>query len=737
MRPGLLFGGLLAAILAALAATQLLVQTPPVRTAPQTGEFDAARAKQRLAVILGNQRPHPADTAANDAVRARLVGQIRSIGLTPIVRDQFACNEIHKRRGVTCARVRNILVALGPASGKALLLNTHYDSSTVGPGAGDAGAGVATLLEVASILRTERLERPVIFLFNEGEELGLVGARAFLADPLSGMVDSLVNLEARGVTGPVTMFETSLPTGPPVRAFARAVERPYANSLATDFYRQLPNYTDVNTFENRGWLTLNFAMVGNETRYHSAGDSLAALDLATLQHMGDQALAVSRELAGSTPGGGGMMLFTDLAGHQMVMVPHWIAFVLLTLLIAGFGWLAFRRAVLWRGPAIVFAGLVAAGGLAWLVMWGLGEIRAGAFWRAYPIATQLTVYACGLLAAALAMALLGRRLSAERLRTGFWLGFVLLGAVILVVAPGGLIYFLFPPLIALAGMTAARWLPWAGRAAAIAAALLLWLTVGQVLAFLGELMNNGPFFLFAPLAMLIAMPWLVEAKPLLDRIGWAAAAGITALLVLVAAAVTLAVPAYSADRQQRFTIQHATDTASGRSYWLVLNDGAPLPEQLGGIGVWHRDELPYIERKGWLAPAPATEGLRPPRILLLDESQTEEGRTVTYRIEPNGAESVTLIADEDSDIVSAGTVGFIRPFAADASGKYGLSCFGRSCAGATLEFTTRTSDRLEMTLVGSRRQLPHDAATLLSDRPRYARPQYAPDSTLTISRVRI
>ena len=63
----------------------------------------------------------------------------------------------------------------------------------------------------ARFSRTSPLKRPVILLFNEGEELGLVGARAFLADPLSRNVDSLINLEARGVRGPVNMFETSRP----------------------------------------------------------------------------------------------------------------------------------------------------------------------------------------------------------------------------------------------------------------------------------------------------------------------------------------------------------------------------------------------------------------------------------------------------------------------------------------------------------------------------------------------
>ncbi|MGN6847851.1 MAG: M20/M25/M40 family metallo-hydrolase, partial [Sphingomicrobium sp.] len=270
-RPAILLALVLVALLGAMAATPLLEQAPALRTQNGAGQFDAARAKERLAYILGDQAPHPADTPASDLVRARLVAQLQEMGLNPIVRDQFACNELFKVRGVSCARVRNVIAMLGPPGGKALLLNAHYDSVPVGPGASDDGMGVATLLEVGTILKDQPLKRPVILLFNEGEELGLVGARAFLADPLSRNVDSLINLEARGVRGPVNMFETSRPNAAPIRIFDTAVEHPVANSLSTDVYRLMPNYTDVNSFAERGWLTLNFAPIGNETRYHSPG----------------------------------------------------------------------------------------------------------------------------------------------------------------------------------------------------------------------------------------------------------------------------------------------------------------------------------------------------------------------------------------------------------------------------------------------------------------------------------
>jgi hypothetical protein len=735
MRPVLLLCALLLTLLGALAATPLLVQPPDVRTASQPGQFDAVRAKARLAMVLGNQQPHPADSFGDDAVRARLIGQITAMGLHPIVRDQFACNEIYKQRGVSCARVRNIVVALGPASGKALLLNAHYDSTPVGPGAGDDGVGVATLLEVAAILKNERLKRPLILLFNEGEELGLIGARAFMADPLSGRVDSLVNLEARGTTGPVTMFETSLPNGPPARAFASAVDRPFANSLTTDFYRQLPNYTDVNSFSERGWLTLNFAMIGNETRYHSPGDDIAALDPRSLQHMGDQTLAVARELATGAPSGGGTLLFADIAGRQMVMLPQAVGFGLLGLLVVGFAALTFSRGGLWRGLALVLASMVVAAALAWLGLFVMGLARSGSFWRAYPIWTQLAVYASGLVGAAAVLGVIGRRLTVRQLRSSFWLAFLLLGVAMLFVAPGGVIYFLLPPLVAIAGMVAQRWLRWAERAGAIAAAALLWLTLGEVLALLGVLMNNGPFFVLAPLALLIAIPWLIECKPLLDRNGPQRCILLSAAVMLAGWAAVAAAPAYSADRQQRFVIQHATDTSTGRAYWSVINDRAPLGQDYGNVAGWRRDELPHIEGKRWIAPTAAIADLVAPQLERVASSAEGDLRTVTFRIKSNGAENVTLIGARDAQIVWAGSGIFVRPIAPDTKGDYYLACFGRSCNGATMQFTTRNAESMVFTLVGFRRGFPATARPLLDQRPRFARPQYSPDATLTISRV--
>jgi acetylornithine deacetylase/succinyl-diaminopimelate desuccinylase-like protein len=154
-----------------------LVEPPPVSASLP---FDTTRAFARLERILGDQRPHPVDTEANDAVRERLLAEITALGHEPEVRDDFACRSSLKWGSSACARVRNVIFRMGPPGGNAILVASHYDSVPAGPGASDDGAGVAASLEIAALLKTRVLQRPVIFLITEGEELALLGAASFV-----------------------------------------------------------------------------------------------------------------------------------------------------------------------------------------------------------------------------------------------------------------------------------------------------------------------------------------------------------------------------------------------------------------------------------------------------------------------------------------------------------------------------------------------------------------------------
>jgi hypothetical protein len=737
-RATLIVCGVIVLVLAALAAKSALVSVPAVRTANGAGEFDAARAKARLGRILGDQRPHPADSPADDMVRARLVAELQAMGLKPIVRDQFACNGFERARAVACARVRNVIAILGPPTGKALLLSAHYDSVPVGPGASDDGIGVATLLEVASILKDRPLGRPVMLLFNEGEELGLIGARAFLSDPLSRNVDSLLNFEARGVNGPATMFETSTPNGAAIAVFAKAVRRPLASSMSTDVARLIPNGTDVMTYKERGWLTLNFAIVGNETRYHSPGDDLAGLDPRSLQHMGEQALAVASELSAGSPEPRGDRIFFDVLGRWFVQMPLPVGAVLLAGLLIAFAAIAWNRRAIMREPALLLGAIVVAVAAAWLAVIVVQMLFAGTWWRAHPEITFVAIYATALFAALAMLRTLGATARPEKLRPAFWLLFLLLGGAIALIAPGAIIYFLFPPALVLAGLVLRRWWPAAEIAGALAGLLVLYVTWGEMLAQLEQIFSPGPLWIVAPLASIMIVAVLMEAQPALQAARRSAVLAFAALLTLLGWGAAAAAPAYSHDHQQRFTIEHVTEFPSARSSWSILNDGASLPAAYSNLGPWKFGELPFSERKRWIAAAPRVAGVLPPSLEPIEVLRHGNARTIRVRLHSNGFERIALIAPEDARIEAAGIAGFVRPISGpDSAGKFAISCTGRSCDGVEIRLEQASAKPIDFTVIGSRNGLPPSAAPLLRARPANARPQYTPDETLAVVHAKV
>ncbi|WP_426267456.1 M20/M25/M40 family metallo-hydrolase [Sphingomonas sp. LHG3443-2] len=753
MRRLLLLGLIVVGLLLGMAATRWLSLPPPLRGENAAGEFNAVRAKARWARVLGDQAPHPADSPASDRVRERLVGELRALGLQPVTTDRFACNKLKSSSGVSCARVRNVRVTIGPdGAAPHLLVNSHYDSTPVGPGASDAGMGVASMLEALALLKDRPLRRPVTFLFNEGEELGLIGARAFLdADPLSRNVDTLINLEARGTTGPVNMFETSVPNAAAVALYAQAVRNPVGNSLAVSAYRLIPNSTDVSTFlEDRDWLTLNFAPIGNETRYHSPGDDLAAMDPATLQHMGDQLLKVANGVAGQNGVDlrkrDGDRLFMNIGTRWLFtfgLVTPLFAGVLLGVAILSDGVRRRRQGKLGNflrvASAVPFllVALLVPVAAAWAGLAVVGAFREGQFWRANPLATELAIYA-GVIALGLALLALGKRWSVAELRRAWWLLFVAIGIAFSVAAPGAMVYFLLPPGIFLVGTFAGarRW-PAVETVAALLAALTLFVTMGGALGLIQDLVNAGPLWILAPFGGLLLMPWLIEATPLLADLRWSRAAGVALAFAGLAWIPAALAPAYSADRQQQWTLQYVVGAGPDQPFWSVVNDCKALPQAWKSLGQWRLGTLPLGTRQRWISPARPVAGLVPARALPVEAVARPGGRRVQLRLQANGADNIVLLAPEGAAIAGLGIPGQVRAIdARRTKGPYSLSCTGRSCDGQVVELLVGPQP-VKLQVTGTRWALPAAASPLVAARPANARPQYLPDATITIERIRI
>jgi hypothetical protein len=120
---------------------------------------------------------------------------------------------------------------------------------------------------------------------------GLLGAHAFVEEnPLARGIGLVLNFEARGSSGPVILFETSDENAWLIDNVSKSASHPVANSLSYEIYKRLPNDTDFTVFKRAGYPGLNFAFIDGLVHYHTATDTLANLDLSSLQHDGDYAV---------------------------------------------------------------------------------------------------------------------------------------------------------------------------------------------------------------------------------------------------------------------------------------------------------------------------------------------------------------------------------------------------------------------------------------------------------------
>jgi len=244
------------------------------------------------------REPHPVGTAAHAEVGRRLAREFEQLGLSVETQDGTHVD----RRGDNRSRivqVHNVLARLpGLRTSGSVLLMAHYDSAMGAPGAADDGVGIAVLLETARLLKSEApLRNDVIFAATDAEEVGLFGARVFLAEhPWAHGIGALLNFEARGVSGPSILFETGERDGWLIRQFADAVPTPYGSSLAPALYEHMPNSTDLTVFKGTGVPRLNFAFAEGWQSYHTPRDTLERVDPASIQHDGSYAVALARRL---------------------------------------------------------------------------------------------------------------------------------------------------------------------------------------------------------------------------------------------------------------------------------------------------------------------------------------------------------------------------------------------------------------------------------------------------------
>ena len=317
----------IAALLGLVAGLSVLILPSPAPTTADPTTFSAERAMAAINRLA--DEPHSVlRREAHDRARDDVVGMFTDLGYTPTVhsdplfdlsnpedKENFETLPAELQTEVKDAPAETIVVDVPGKSERTMALMAHHDSSTVEEdedgvvrkipgnsyGASDDGYGVAAIVETLRAIKAEgrQPENSLKIVITDGEEVGLVGARNEMRHHRADYenVDLVLNLEARGTSGPALMFETSSNNSAVAGYFLSHVKQPVAGSLFPSLYARMPNTTDMAAFIPEGFTVLNIAAIGDAEHYHHPTDAPRYVDHSTLQHYGDQVLDLAQAWA--------------------------------------------------------------------------------------------------------------------------------------------------------------------------------------------------------------------------------------------------------------------------------------------------------------------------------------------------------------------------------------------------------------------------------------------------------
>jgi hypothetical protein len=730
---------------------------PKPLSAPAT-EFSAARALETFHRVLREDTPHPTGSAANDAVRGRIVDELSRLGYQPQVQTAFDCG-----RYVNCATVNNVVARLegtegDPDSKGAVLLAAHYDSVPAGPGDSDDGTGVAAVLEIARALKTLPAPRhAILLLIDDGEEAGLLGAHAFVDfNPLAKEVRAAVNLDARGTSGPSVMFETGSANDWVVRLYARHAADPAANSIFYTVYQHLPNDTDFTVFKDAGYQGLNFAYVGNVVHYHTPLDNSANVSLSSLQHHGENALPAVVALANSdlTNPPQREAVYFDLFGRWLIQwqARRTLGFALAAAIVLALqiGWMIRNnrltsREFLW-GMLDWPVSMIVTGLLAYIVAQLIRLAgKTPVNWIAYPLPIETVFWSLAIAVVITHAILFARRAGFWGLWAGAWIWWALLAIVVAWLAPGISYVPLVPTCVAaLAGLVAT--LPRNEQSAGASVAAVLPLATVGIVAFgptllLYSALGNRGLVLIALVIGLIC----TALAPLCADLRGLAIPWVPILAMGLALFAAEVVPAYSAKSPERVNIKFSQDADTGNAQWIVDPDSGHLPDPIRPAAAFRgtdRGAFPWDTHASFVSEAPHLD-LAPPTFTVLESSQSDGRRNYrTLLRSERGAPYAALFFPPDAGVENVQIGGLPLPPANQGvrslfNGWVAYACPAMPASGIEVSFSVPLGKTVEVSAADQSYGLPPEGMFLVNSRPLTATPSQNGDVTIVSRRVQL
>lgn len=722
----------------------------PADASPQV--FSSGRAMKHLRAIA--QRPHPVGTLDHSRVRDYITSEITALGVIPEVQNKMS---VSSSRGFPLlgANVENVFAKLkGSDDGKIVLLVAHYDSVPTGPGASDNGAGVATLLETMRALKQgPQLKNDVAFLFTDAEEVGLLGAKAFVdAHPAAKEVKVALNFEARGNGGPSIMFETSQDNGWLINAFAQAAPYPVANSLSEEIYRRLPNDTDLTVFKEAGIAGLNFAYLKGINSYHTQLDSLAYTDERSLQHHGSYALSLARQFGNSNLDHAkqGNAVYFSLPGDVLIRYSRmWVipAVLLNTLLFVAVLLVGFKRKMLTtRGIGLGFGALLLCAIITVLVVMLVSWITARIDrWQSLSgQADAYNSYYYFLSFAALAVGVTSglyvwfrKRISVEDLTAGALIWCFALMTLTAFLVPGGsylLTWSLLFSLLALGLLVSAsdNSLKLAVTTSFLAIPSLVLLIPVIYMVYLAMSLSVSVLItgMTVVLLGLLVPPFALMSTP------WKFALPLAALLASAGFYIAASSNSgFDRDRRLSNSIFYVTNADSGRAVWASFDQHPDEWTSQFFSGGFERGPLTDYMVSGYsdyIKSSAPTVSLEPPDVKVIADSRMENGtRILRLTVRSARRAPVVMITAEPGSEVLASTIGEER-IANQKGRRWGLRYYGVPANGLEITLELKSSEPAKLRVTDLSFGLPEIPGFSAAPKPDYMMSSPVPfnDSTL-------
>jgi hypothetical protein len=170
-------------------AIVLLLSSGRILCAQHVPALDSARLISSISSLAADSMEgRRIGTPGSARARAFLLREFTRIGLTP-VRDSFAAPFVAKARAAELNGVNLVGMIRGTThADRYLVVSAHYDhlgvrNGVTYNGADDNASGTAAVLVMAQWFKAHPPQNSIIFALFDGEESGLLGAKAFLESP--------------------------------------------------------------------------------------------------------------------------------------------------------------------------------------------------------------------------------------------------------------------------------------------------------------------------------------------------------------------------------------------------------------------------------------------------------------------------------------------------------------------------------------------------------------------------